>query len=1448
MAQPTVGAAAAITGVSTFLAHATSIRGAVLGMNTALRAGGAAGAIAGAGLTTAAAGAAAAVVPMALLVGAITLGVGALVGLTAAIVGTVTSFAIAGVKIASDFQTNIGRVGAVTHSTTEQLHALRAQVVELSLATGKSLADVSLAAFELAKGGIEITQQLGPTGALKAVTDLTIASSGELGLAQSAQAVARGIKAFGLEAGEANIVVDALVNAAQRSTSGFSDLTNAFSYLASTASTMGLTIAETAAVVGVLSNANILGSQAGTNFRQALISLIDPSKEGAKVMQQYGISIKDAEGNIRPFRDILGDLEGAFSDTAVASGKLTQAEQLRALNMIFTTRGMNAILALINQGVDAFNELAEVTLTASDVATRMLLPLAAQFNILTNAVKVASNAFGEGFIPLLSEATRGAIAFLTDGAKLQNILTAIGLTISNLIAGQGFGEVFQLLGQAGVREGGRAEAAIRAVLTVLLNMRAALVDDVLPAMGRALGAIASAFGTTTEAASELIPGDDQAAKWTEFGRLVSISIRLIYTGISIALDSIPLLIDTLELLRDAYRVIDNIVNDFYQTLAKLPSIVGEAFSAVGVLVNEVVTVIGQGFGLLGEAIAGVIADIAESRDNFNALISGPLVALGEAIGATIANMLAMRDAFHAMIGEALAPLGEAFGLLWSIVVEVVTGIINAAIGLFEGIKGVVAGIVSALGVGAEAFNVLGEASAASATDTANNMGSLADAIGTAVNGAINALAPLADAFDLLVNGVAEAGAGIAQQLSSILEGIRSFVTGAISWLNGIIDAANNVINGLRENAGALGEAFAGRALPRLAAAGGAVTVTFNRAGAAVSGFGATIRGLANSVGQSFSDLGSRTRAALGPIGERAGEIASRFGSLVDRIRSIPDALASTFTGGRGFNLDNLIQGMDRLQDSTQGAREEAERSAPAFDDLGDAAGKAAKAAEDAAEKLADAFKDVALEIAKLETDFAELERNAADKIEEIGFKFAERMVEANTEWAESTQEATQKASDAIDELNQNLADNRSMRERRDNFERELQQEADAWNRHWENIEFEEKLVMDRMNRARQRMLDDIQDRIDKQNDAAARKRDRLLEDERQKRGDALEDERDRRGREQQAELDALKAKQKAAEDLLKDKQKAESDALKATSEETDKAAEDRLKEQQENELNNLKLGQELAFNKLKEEIDNKEKLRRRAEEREERDRRRAEEEAERALREQMADGERKRNRALEDEEAKINEARDRASQALTRSMEEIEREFKARQDARRRTEEDKIEDERVTKRINEINSEKDKRIQEINLVLKKKQEKIKEDADEEVRKYKKALDERMADLRDALLDKSIKLVQEHGEAIQPAIDELFYVFDTRAERTIGLYEQLVGTLDQVLRMQAQVDTPEPIQSRSVPMSFGSVPMGPVGYGNNLSTVNYNVNANYANTQSPATVREDMQALVMLSMR
>jgi len=212
---------------------------------------------------------------------------------TAPIVG----LGIAAVKTAGDFESSMNRVSAVSGATEEQMEALTSQARELGATTQFSAQEAAEGMGFLAMAGFEVDE------ILDSMSDtLNLAAAAQMELGDAADIVSNIMKGFGLEADDLANATDVLTKTFTSSNTNLHQLGEGMSYVAPVAKGLGFSIEETAASIGVLSDAGIQGSRAGTGLRMIFAKLVEKS-------DQLGISIRDASGEMLPFADIIEQLE-----------------------------------------------------------------------------------------------------------------------------------------------------------------------------------------------------------------------------------------------------------------------------------------------------------------------------------------------------------------------------------------------------------------------------------------------------------------------------------------------------------------------------------------------------------------------------------------------------------------------------------------------------------------------------------------------------------------------------------------------------------------------------------------------------------------------------------------------------------------------------------------------------------------------------------------------------------------------------------------------------------------------------------------------------------------------------------------------------------------------------------------------------------------------------------
>jgi hypothetical protein len=186
-----------------------------------------------------------------------------------AAVGTAATIAIAdSIRVFADFETSMLRVKAISGATGVEFQSLTDLAKELGSTTAFTAREAAQAMGFLAQAGFDVGEV---HKALPKV--LSLAAAGQLDLAQAADITASVLRGFGLEASESGRVADVLAAAASKSNTSVEGMGEAFKFAGPVASAMGVSIEEAAAAMGVLSNAGLKGSLAGTGLRMVLVKM-----------------------------------------------------------------------------------------------------------------------------------------------------------------------------------------------------------------------------------------------------------------------------------------------------------------------------------------------------------------------------------------------------------------------------------------------------------------------------------------------------------------------------------------------------------------------------------------------------------------------------------------------------------------------------------------------------------------------------------------------------------------------------------------------------------------------------------------------------------------------------------------------------------------------------------------------------------------------------------------------------------------------------------------------------------------------------------------------------------------------------------------------------------------------------------------------------------------------
>ncbi len=241
------------------------------------------------------------------------------------------------VKTGADFTKSLNAMEAVAGVPGPELEKLRQLAIKLGADTTFSANEAAAGMLELAKAGISTADIMG--GAL--ANTLSLATAGELDLANAATIVGQAMNTFNLSGSESQRVVDALAGAANSSSADVSDLSQALAQGGQAAALAGLSVEETTAALALFADNGLRGSDAGTSLRTALLNLVPTSKEAKNLMAELGLEFVNQDGSIKSLVEIQRELKEGL-------GGLTEAQQQSALKTLFGTDAYRAMGTLLN--------------------------------------------------------------------------------------------------------------------------------------------------------------------------------------------------------------------------------------------------------------------------------------------------------------------------------------------------------------------------------------------------------------------------------------------------------------------------------------------------------------------------------------------------------------------------------------------------------------------------------------------------------------------------------------------------------------------------------------------------------------------------------------------------------------------------------------------------------------------------------------------------------------------------------------------------------------------------------------------------------------------------------------------------------------------------------------------------------------------------------------------
>ena len=317
-------------------------------------------------------------------------------------------------EVGSSFGSAMSKVKATSGASSGAMSRLAEKAKEMGSKTKFSATEAGEAMNYMAMAGWKTEDML---SGVEGVMNLAAASGEDL--ATTSDIVTDALTAFGKSSKESGRLADIMAAASSNANTNVGMMGETFKYAAPIAGALGYSMEDTAVAIGLMANAGIKASQAGTSIRSGLTRLAAPTKQVTDAMNKYGISLTDNDGKMLSFRDMMIQLREKL-------GGLGEAEQTAAASALFGKNAMSGWLAVINGSDADFDKLTNAIDNSNGSAERMAETmqdnLSGKLTILNSALEglgIAVYEYVSGPLQSTVEFVTGIIGGITEAIKPQ---------------------------------------------------------------------------------------------------------------------------------------------------------------------------------------------------------------------------------------------------------------------------------------------------------------------------------------------------------------------------------------------------------------------------------------------------------------------------------------------------------------------------------------------------------------------------------------------------------------------------------------------------------------------------------------------------------------------------------------------------------------------------------------------------------------------------------------------------------------------------------------------------------------------------------------------------------------------------------------------------------------------------------------------------------------------
>lgn len=598
----------------------------------------------------------------------------------------------AATSVAANFDDAMSQVQGALGGASEDMDGLRDLALQLGADTVFSATESAQAMVELAKGGLTEAQIKG--GALAASMDL--AAAGQLNLADAAATTVQMMGSFGLGAGDATRIANALAGAANASSADVSDLTQAMSQCSAQASLAGWSLEDTAAALALFADHGVKGSDAGTSLKTMLQRLAAPTDQAAEAIAAYGLNIRDSNGKMKDISGIADELTGKL-------GGLSDAERDAALQTIFGSDASRAAAILMQSGSEGLAKYIAATndaTAAETMANAQKGELSWALENMGGAVESASIAFGTALAPAIT-AVAGVIGNVAEAfASLPaGVQTGIAVVLALVAA---LGPLLMVIGSVVAALPAISEGF--AVLGGALAIPLAPAAAVVAAIAAVAAAIYAAWTTSETFRAAVMSGVDAISSKVQeicafLAPYVQAFLDQIVSTVQMAMDTLGPIIGAVltVIVSTVVPILTSILDTVAQVLAVILATVTNVMAAVSTVIQGAWTLV-QGIfqTVLGVILAVTTGDFTMLQQGVTSIMQGTMVAINGVMQGILSIVSgawnAVKAVFIGVCNAVSGAISGAFNGIKSVIDSTMNGAKSTVSGALGAISGFFAGL------------------------------------------------------------------------------------------------------------------------------------------------------------------------------------------------------------------------------------------------------------------------------------------------------------------------------------------------------------------------------------------------------------------------------------------------------------------------------------------------------------------------------------------------------------------------------------------------------------------------------------------------------------------------------------------------------------------------------------------------------------------------------------